>query len=616
MSDNNKTRQFTIQIFFGVAALLLVVKASQLQVLDSTFRDKANATAMAQQIIYPSRGLIYDRNGELLVNNEPIYDLMVTYNQVDPDMPKDKFCQLLGIDTAYFNKALNKNWRSKRYSKSVPYVFMSKVSKETHARFQESLYEFPGFRFQRRNVRVYPFKNAAHLIGNIREVSGKEVKKSEGRYVPGDYIGDNGLELAYESSLRGAKGTKFVLKDNMGISVGPYDKGRLDSDPASGKDLITSIDIGLQTYGEELMQNKIGSIVVIEPRTGEILAMVSSPTYDPNLLTVTQNRGANYSKLAKDPLKPFFDRSVMAQYPPGSLFKPMVSLIAMQEGVLNPDRGIKCQGAYYHLGMRLTGCHSHPYAYNLEKAIQHSCNAYFVTVFREIVDKHGFYNPQIGLDTFNAYLDRFGMGHPMGIDFPREQKGNFPTSTFYNKRFKDQKWNSIWIRSLAIGQGEMLMTNMQMANLAAIIANKGYYITPHIVTGIRGDTSEIAEKYRSRNWVGVDEQHFGPVVNGMEKVVTSGTARSAFIKDISFCGKTGTAENPHGKDHSIFFGFAPKDEPEIAVAVYVENAGFGGTFAAPIASLIVEKKLMNKIRSKERLALEKRIKNTVLVDKP
>ena len=435
MSDNYKTRQFTIQIFFALAALVLIGKASQLQLFDSTFRVKADASVMDQHVLYPSRGLIYDRNGELLVYNNPMYDLMVTFKQIDPKMDTLEFCELLGISKAYFIDALDKPWSSNRYSKSVPFVFLSKISAQTYARFQESLYKFPGFFVQLRNVRGYPFSNAAHLLGNIREVNRDEIKRYEDVYSPGDYIGDNGLEHAYESELRGEKGSKFVLKDNMGREVGPYKDGDKDTDPVSGKDLITSIDISLQSFGEELMENKIGSIVAIEPSTGQILSMISSPTYDPNLLTINQNRGANYAKLARDSLKPFFDRSVMAQYPPGSLFKPVVALVAMQEGVLAPNRGISCSGAYFHLGMRLTGCHNHPYCYDVNTAIQHSCNAYFVTIFREIIDKHGFFNPQEGLDIFNGYLDKFGIGHPLGLDFPREQKGNYPSSGFYNKWF-------------------------------------------------------------------------------------------------------------------------------------------------------------------------------------
>ena len=570
---------------------------------------------MDQHILYPSRGLIYDRNGELLVYNNPMYDLMVTYNQIDPKMDTIEFCKLLNISKEDFKNRLKKNWRSGRYSKSVPFVFLSKISAETYARFQESLYKFPGFFVQLRNVRGYPFKNAAHLLGNIREVNRNEIQKHEGTYAPGDYIGDSGLELAYENELRGEKGSRFVLKDNMGREVGPYKNREKDTDPVSGKDLITSIDIRLQSFGEELMENKIGSIVAIEPSTGQILAMVSSPTYDPNLLTINQNRGANYVKLARDSLKPFFDRSVMAQYPPGSLFKPVVALIALQENVLAPNRGISCSGAYYHLGMRLTGCHNHPYCYDIGSAIQHSCNAYFVTVFREIVDKHGFFNPQQGLDIFNSYLDKFGIGHPLGLDFPREQKGNYPSSAFYNKRFKAQKWNSIWIRSLAIGQGEMLMTNLQMANLAAIMANRGFYYTPHIVTGYIQEDGTISEKYTQQNFVGIDQIHFEPVIDGLEKVVSAGTARSAYMWDIPICGKTGTAENPHGEDHSIFFGFAPKDNPQIAVAVYVENAGFGGTYAAPIASLMIEKYLIGEVRPFREYLLN-RIKESNLIELP
>ncbi len=604
-----------IRLVFIFGALLLGYKALDLQVLDSSFRSKADASTIDKLVVYPSRGLIYDRAGRLLVYNDPMYDLLVTYNQVDPQMDTAEFCRLLRIDREYFEQALNPDWSSSRFSKSVPFVFLSKISAKTYATFQESLYKFPGFFVQLRNARGYPHNNAAQVLGYIREVNRSEVKGMKDAYAPGDYIGASGLEAAYESKLRGQKGTQYVLKDNLGRIVQNYEREDLNHSAVRGKDITTTLDLELQKYGEQLMQNKKGSIVALDPGTGEILTMVSSPAYDPQELTISNNeRGNAYDQLVSDTLKPFLNRAVMAQYPPGSLFKPLVALIALQEDVWPLHRTVSCPGGYALNGRILTGCHGHPTCRNITSAIQHSCNAYFVSVFRKIVDQEGFYNPQKGLKTFNDYLGRFGLGKRLGIDFPSEQPGNFPEVSYFEKIYENERWNSIWLRSLGIGQGELLMTNVQMANIAAMIANRGYYVTPHLLRGYRdpgpGDT--IPRKFRERQFAGIDSIHFPPVIRGMELAVTSGTARMAYIQDIPVCGKTGTAENPHGEDHSIFLCFAPKDDPEIAVAVYVENAGFGGTYAAPIASLIVEKKIRGGI-SRRRQWIEQRMLNANLI---
>lgn len=608
MSDTLKNRQKIIQAVFIAATLALLGKALHLQVLDSEFRKKAGAAAVERTYQYAARGLIYDRKGRLLIHNNPIYDIMATYNQIKPGMDTARFCELLGITREYFEENLRKDWRSGRFSKSVPFVFLSKVSPETYARYQEHRHEFPGFEPVLRNIRGYPHRHAANVLGYIREVGARDIEKYAGEYAPGDYIGASGLEAAYEPILRGVKGVKYILKDHAGRNMGPYKNGALDSAAIAGTDIIIGLDLDLQAYGELLMQNKIGGIIAIEPQTGEILAMVSSIGYDPNLLTITQKRGEAFAALNRDPLKPLFDRTIMAQYPPGSVFKSILGLIAIQEGVWDVNRGVGCSGAYYLGGQRLVGCHGHPYCGNLESAIQYSCNAYFVTVYREMVDKYGFYNPGKGLDEFNAYLEKFGLGKPLGIDIPGERGGNVPKSAYYDKVFANSggKWNSVWIRSNGIGQGEMLMTNVQMANLAAILANRGYYITPHLIKGYKNSSEPIPARYREKKYIGIDAKFYEPVVNGMEKVTIAGTARSAYIPGIPICGKTGTAENPHGKDHSVFFGFAPKENPKIAFAVYVENSGFGGTYAAPIASLMVEKYLTDTI-SAPRKYLEKRI---------
>ncbi len=618
MSDSLRNRQQIIQIVFIISAVVLIGKAVQLQLVDPTFKNMAEATAIQKYTVYPARGLIYDRNEKLLIFNTPTYDLMVTYNQIKwENFDTTKFCTLLNIDPEFFDENIEKNWRDPRFSKVVPFVFMSKLSPEAVARFQESLYEFPGFYLQLRSARSYPHTNAAHVLGYIREVNSDELKKDSAIYEMGDYIGASGLELAYEEELRGEKGARFVLKDNLGRDVGSYKDGAQNKLPTAGADIITSIDLELQKYGELLLSNKTGSIVAIEPETGEILAMISSPGYDPNLLTINQNRGKEYAKLSADPNKIFFDRSIQAAYPPGSLFKPAVALIAMQEGVLNVNRTIGCNGGYFFGGQR-TGCHGHPTCTSVAMALQHSCNAYFVTVFREVVDKEGFYNPQAGLDIFNSYLDRMGLGKPLGVDFPNEKGGNYPTSSYYNTMFErqqaGQKWNSSWIRSVGIGQGEMLLTTMQMANLGAMIANKGFYITPHLLRGYKNKVAKIDEKYRAKHYVGINEEHFGPVIDGMERAVIGGTARIAYLPDIAICGKTGTAENPHGDDHSIFFGFAPKENPKIVVAVYVEHGVWGARYAAPISSLMIEKYLTDTIRQ-ERKYLEATMINADLINK-
>ena len=618
MEDIYRERQKVILFVFVLAASLLALKAMQLQIFDKTFRSKASATAIDEEVVYPSRGLIYDRNDKLLVYNQPIYDLMVIYNQLDTEMDTMKFCRLLNISKEYFIKTLDKNWRSPLYSKSVPFVFFNKISPELFASFQESLYEFPGFFPFLRNVRGYPHRSSMHVLGAIREVNKEEVKDSTRQYDPGDYIGDSGLEKYYESKLKGEKGFQYILKDNLGREVGSFEGGNADKSAVAGHDLKSTIDLDLQEYGESLMQNKIGSIVAIEPETGEILAMISSPTIDPNKLTIGRNRGKAYAALSVDPTMPFFDRSIMAQYPPGSLFKPVVALIGLQEKVWEVNKRVYCPGGFYFKGQELMNCHGHLTCTNVSSAIQYSCNAYFATMFRSIVDKNGIYNPDEGLDVFNKYLIDFGFGSPLGIDLPREKSGNFPSSKYYNNKFKnEQQWYSLWILSLGIGQGELLMTNLQMANLAAILANRGFFVTPHLIKEIRNVQGEKieAEAFNEKKQVGINKEHFEPVVDGMEKVVNSGTARMAFIAGIPVCGKTGTAENNqnNGKDHSIFFGFAPKDKPKIAIAVYIENGGWGGSYAAPIASLMIEKHLKGSIHA-NRKYLEKRMMEAVFIE--
>ncbi len=615
MSELYKERQYIIRIVFALAAIVLIGKALHLQLFDQSIQSRAQTSAVQKKILYPSRGLIYDRNGELMIFNDPIYDLMVTYKQLDPKMDTAFLCEILEIDKATFNKQIEKNWKSHLYSKSVPFIFQKKISNETYARLQESLYEFPGFSIQNRIIRGYPDTVGAHLLGYISEVNQKQIDQNKGVYSLGDYIGRTGLEGTYEDYLRGRKGMKYLLKDNLGRVVGPYQDGTLDSAAISGKNLITSIDLELQRYAESLMQNKRGSVVALEPNTGEILTLVSAPTYDPNLLVVNNKRGKIFQDMMKDTLKPFFNRAVGAKYPPGSLFKPVVALIGMQEGVWYSTKGVSCPGYYTNVNHTM-GCHAHQYPSNVSIALQHSCNSYFLTLFREIIDKDGYHSPEKGLDRFNAYLDAFGLGKPLGVDYLGEKKGSLPTTNLYNRMYPNGRWRSPTIISVGIGQGEIEMTNIQMANLAAIIANKGFYYRPHLVKGYENDTTQIDLKYRTTNTVPIDPVHYQPIINGLERVVTMGTARSAYTPGIKVCGKTGTAENPHGADHSIFYGFAPKDDPQIAIAVYLENSGFGGSFAAPIASLIIEKYIKKEIPEGFRKDLEVRMVNTNLLSVP
>jgi len=619
MSDRFNNRYQSILAVFLIGTLVLMGKAAHLQLIDDTYRVKGKNIAVDEITTYPSRGFIADRNGKIIVYNNAMYDLMVTYKQVNPEMDTAKFCRLLEMDKSTFIKKLNKNWRSGRYSKRKPFVFLDKISARRYARIQEHLYEFPGFFTRLRNVRGYPYPNAAHVLGYLGEVNRKQIEQSDGVYALGDYVGQSGLEYQYERELRGEKGVKLMLKDKFGREVEAYDNGDSDISAVSGKNLITSLDIDLQVYCEELMKNKRGSIVAIEPATGEILTMLSAPTYNPNLLVIGPGRGNNYNRLQQDSLQPFFDRSVMAKYPPGSIFKTIVGLVALEEEIVSTDYQVTCKG-YYQPGKassRKFGCHQHEWHVDITKAIKHSCNSYFFRTFREIVDQYGKSIPQKGLSVFNDYLAEFGIGKPLEIDYPREKQGNNPRPKYYDEIYKnDGGWNSGKIMSVGIGQGEVEMTTLQMANLATIIGNKGRYILPHLAKGFVEEDSTLIRtnpKYQKIHQVSVDESHFQPIINGMEQVVLAGTAKQAYIEDVSVCGKTGTSQNA-GKDHSIFFAFAPKEDPKIAVAVYIENGGFGGSYAAPIASLAIEKYLKDSIRSKRRQYLEKKMMTANLVD--
>ncbi len=618
MDDRHKNRHPVILGLFILATLVLLFQALQLQVLDNPYRKKGETIAVDKITTYPSRGLIFDRNEKLMVSNDAMYDLMVTYNQINPEMDTAKFCKLLGIDKAIFKKNLNKNWRSGRYSKRKPFIFLSKISALKFTKIQENLYEFPGFEARLRTIRGYLYPYAAHLLGYLREVNQTEIDTSEGVYSLGDYRGATGIEYTYEHALRGEKGARLILKDKFGREVESFNDSSSDVPAISGSDLTTTIDIELQQYCEALMQNKRGSIVAIEPKSGEILSVLSAPTYDPELLAIgNSSRGLNYKKMDNDPLEPFFDRSVMAKYPPGSIFKTVVGLIALEEEIISSTDRLTCRGYYQPggPGSRKFECHPHESKVDIARSLQHSCNTYYWRVFRDIVDQYGESIPEKGLSVFNDYLNQFGIGEALTVDYPMEKKGNNPKKEFYNKIYKKNNWRSGQIMSLGIGQGEIEMTTVQMANLAAIIANRGSYYIPHVVKSFSDTAFQIPARFTEVKKVNIAPYHFDPVIKGMERVLLYGTAQNAVIPGIDYCGKTGTSQNA-GKDHSIFFAFAPKDNPQIALAVYIENGGFGATYAAPIASLVIEKYLKKEIQSESRKRVEKRMMEANLIKDP
>ena len=610
-------RQKVIIVFFSICALLLVYKSAELQIFESKYREQARRTTLDKRISYPSRGLIYDRNNELLVVNTPIYDIKATYKKVDSEMDTVAFCDLLEISIDTFSTLLNKNWKSRRYHKSVPFTFLSKVKPETYAQFQERMFEFPGFYPVIRNTRSYPHQNAAHTLGYLGEVDQRTINKSNGKYQLGDFIGVSGVEKSYDDILRGSKGLNYLLKDNLGRDVGSYENGSLDYSAVSGEDINLALDLVLQEYGELLMRNKKGAIVALEPETGEVLAMISAPTYDPNILKMDVNRGAAFNALLSDTInKPMLDRSVISKYPPGSIFKPIFALIALQLGVTQPNKTIYCDGSY-EVGKRgfSQGCRNHPTPYGIDVALQWSCNSYFYQLMKDCLLLNGYDNPGAGLDTLVNHLSDFSLGKKTGLDYYYENEGFIPDSKYYNRLYKDvfNGWKWSYILSLGIGQGELELTTLQMANLAAILANRGHYYKPHLLRSINGDKLAIPTKYLEQQQVRINTKHFEPVINGMEKVISQGTATSAYVAGLDVCGKTGTSQNQRRVSHSVFFGFAPKVNPKIAIAVYVENAGSGGAVAAPIGGLIIEK-YINKDIAENRIWLQDEMINRNLLN--
>jgi len=611
-ADRQPDRTIWVQRVIVVAAALLIIQTGWLQLIDPTYGQKAAKTTLVRRVLYPGRGLIVDRTGHLMVHNIPVYDLKVTYNQVPKNIDTALLCRLLEIPKSEYKVRMERDWKSLRFSKSIPFNFMEHIPASKYQYVQEYLHLFPGFYGELRSARGYFESNSAHILGYMSEADQEKIDKSNGLYSPGDYCGSTGVESYYEERLRGTKGSSYILKDNLGREIESLDEGRHDSLAISGENLVLTLDHILQEYGQQLLQNKRGSIVAIEPATGEILCMVSSPGYDPNELSISRSRGDAFMRLQQDTLNPLFDRSVQAMYPPGSIFKPLLALVAMQEGILDEDRGITCNGAYFSGSLR-RGCHNHPSAQNVSQAIQYSCNTYFFTVYKDVIDEAGYTLPEIGLRKLNGYLSEFGLGRRISVDLPSEKAGNLPGPEYF-ERVYNGKWRSPYILSMAIGQGELQLTTLQMAHAAAIIANEGTYTDPHILKARVPPGGKPVSEYYPRRRVSIDYRHFEPVIEGMSGAVRAGTATLAFNPQFEVCGKTGTSQNPHGQDHSVFFGFAPREQPKIAIAVYIENAGWGGAYATPVAGLMIEKYLRGEI-SESKKALEERMLAADLIHK-
>lgn len=592
MRNPLSSRRYVVIGIFVIVGLVYLCRLAYLQIFDDTYAELANRNALRYVTQYPSRGLIYDRNGKLLVYNEAVYDLMVIPRQVK-NIDTLEFCNLLKITKEEFIKKMEK---ARAYSTYTPSIFEKQISKEDFAPIQEKIYQYDGFYAQSRTLRYYPEAVACHVLGYIGEVNEDMIAKNP-YYKKGDYIGMSGLEKSYEEILRGKKGSKITMVDVHNREKGSFKDGIYDTAAISGKNLYSTIDIELQKYAEALMKNKRGCIVAIEPSTGEVLCFVSAPYYDPNLL-VGRVRGKNYKALAEDISKPLFNRVLMAEYPPGSIFKIAQALIALDMGVIQPNSGFVCDKS-------LVGCHGHPSATNVRDAIKMSCNPYFYRVFQRVVQQTnpntGKIDSKYGLMLWNEAAKRMGFGTRLDIDLPNVRKGYIPDTTFYNKWYPSG-WNFHTIYSNSIGQGEVGVNPLQMANFAALVANRGWYITPHLVRSY-GDEKQKEKfvKYSQKNYSLIASSYWDLAVEGMWGVVheAGGTARRAMIDDIAVCGKTGTAENI-GEDHSVFISFAPKTNPKIAVAVYIENArGGGGTWAAPIASLVIEKYIKGEVERKE-----------------
>jgi len=589
---NTESRKYVLIAGVLFISCVFILRLFWIQVVDGKWQAAAANMAERKMTVFPSRGLIFDRNEKLLVANTPVYDLMVVPKEVKP-FDTLAFCAMIGVPVDDLRLRLAE---ATKYSKYKPSVMEKQIPADQFAAISVHLHKYPGFYGQSRTLRTYPPHAAAHLLGYLSEVNARKVEEDP-YYKSGDVIGVGGLESFYEPSLRGKRGVSYVLMDVHNNMKGSFKGGAYDTLAVEGSDLYTGIDLDMQLLGEKLMVNKKGSIVALDPKTGEVLCLVSSPSYDPELL-VGRVRNTNYGVLQRDPIKPLFDRALQAQYPPGSIFKIAQALIALDEGVITTETGFPCNKS-------LVGCHNHPSAGDIRQAIQMSCNPYFHQVFKRIVERgenpnNRFKDAALGLAEWEKRMRSFGLGSRPAIDLPSVKGGNIPGPAYYDRKYGEARWAFSTIYSVSIGQGEVLVAPLQMANLAAIFANKGWYYDPHVVRAI-GDPDSVQTQYRDKHYVDVHAQWFDHIQEGMRRVVNEagGTARRARIDGITVCGKTGTAENPHGQDHAVFIAFAPMEDPKLAIAVYVENSGFGGTWAAPIASLLMEQYLTDTITRPE-----------------
>ena len=607
INDKNYNRRYVIAGIAVLVVFIYIVRLFVLQIIDQSTQGKAETNAQLRQTIYPSRGLIYDRNGELIVTNQPIYEVtMIVKEMQSSAFDTLGFCEKLKITPTEFDKRMQyiTNPRKNRgYSPYSPQVFMEQLRQEEVAALQQELYKYAGIDIRCRTLRDYMYPIASHVLGSVGEVNQRDLERDL-YYSVGDYSGRDGIERTYEKELRGEKGVKILMRDSRGRVQGPYQEGNLDKEAITGEDLYLGLDIKTQQLAETLMQGKIGSVVAIEPKTGEILALVSSPNWDPRSL-VGQARSENYQKLLNDPNKPLMNRATQAQYSPGSTFKILQALIGLQEKVITPHTQYVCNGQ----GSRPIRCtHSHGKNIDLEEGIEQSCNPYFWALYRDLLQQDGYSDDNAEFkqhyQIWRDHIMSFGLGNKFtDTDISEQAKGAIPSVGLYDKIYGKKGWKAITIRSLSIGQGEILVTPLQLANQTAAIANKGYYITPHLN---RNDSMKLRIHETS-----IDEKYFDVVHRGMARVMTDGTGRFYNVPELKICGKTGTVENPHGEDHALFIGFAPQDDPKIAIAVAVENAGFGSTWACPIATMVIEQYLTGEIKRKW---LYERMINANLID--
>ena len=602
-------RKVLLPTLIIIAASLLVIRIFYLQVIDDSFKLKSENNAIKIKYDYPERGYIYDRYGKLLVANQSSYDIMVIPRAIKKDLNISEFCELLSITKEDYEKRIAK---AKVYSPRLPSVFLPQLNKAEFAAFQEKIRKYEGFYFQKRSLRDYEVHCGANIFGSITQVNESQIAKNP-YYNSGDLIGRQGVEESYEEILRGIKGVKYIQKDKYNREIGSYKDGKYDTIAVQGEDINLTIDAELQKYGEELMINKRGGIVALEPKSGEILALVTAPSYDPGIL-VGRQRSKNYTLLYNDSIaKPLYDRGLLAEYPPGSPFKILTGLVALQEGVIDENFSVTCHHGFSYARGRFMRCHCSGGQLQLHRAIYQSCNSYFATSYMRTINKYT--KPAAAVDIWSNHLKTFGLGEFMGYDLPTGKRGKIPTSKTYKRMYPNGGWRSTAIVSNAIGQGEVVMTPIQLANMMATIANQGYYYTPHIIKKIEG--KNIDSKFTTKHTTSIDKKYFSPIISGLFDVYNMGTASRLKVEGIDICGKTGTAENfakIGGKrvqleDHSIFVAFAPKDNPKIAIAIMIENGGFGATIAGPIASLMIEKYLKKKI---SRTDLEVRVLNKSL----